>query len=61
MHGRLKLGGYVGAGAIAGHMAVELALAGHEVSVIAPGAHLDAIKQQGLTLISDGRTRTARL
>lgn len=39
-----------GAGAIGGYLAVELALAGHDVSVIARGAHLEAIKAQGLTL-----------
>ena len=41
-----------GAGAIGGYLAVGLALAGHEVCVIARGAHLEAIKKQGLKLIS---------
>ena len=41
----------VGAGAIGGYMAVRLAEAGHEVSVIARGPHLAAIRADGLTLI----------
>jgi 2-dehydropantoate 2-reductase len=50
-----------GAGAIGGYMAGELALAGHEVCAIARGAHLAAIRNHGLTLIVDGKTRTVRL
>ena len=41
----------VGAGAIGGYMTVRLAEAGHDVSVIARGPHLAAIKRDGLTLI----------
>ena len=41
----------VGAGAIGGYMAVRLAEAGHDVSVIARGPHLAAIRANGLTLI----------
>lgn len=41
----------VGAGAIGGYMAVRLADAGHDVSVIARGPHLSAIKANGLKLI----------
>ncbi len=37
-----------GAGSIGGHLAVRLAKAGAEVSVIARGAHLAAIKKNGL-------------
>jgi 2-dehydropantoate 2-reductase len=33
-----------GAGAIGGYLAVELALSGQDVCVIARGAHLEAIK-----------------
>ena len=44
----------VGAGAIGGFMAVRLAQRGHEVSVIARGPHLNAIKEKGLALIQDG-------
>jgi 2-dehydropantoate 2-reductase len=50
-----------GAGAIGGYLAGELALAGHEVSAIARGAHLAAIQSHGLKLIVDGQTRTVRL
>ena len=41
----------VGAGAIGGYMAVHIANAGHEVSVIARGPQLAAIKDKGLKLI----------
>ena len=41
----------VGAGAIGGYMAVKIANAGHEVSVIARGPHLAAINDKGLKLI----------
>lgn len=50
-----------GAGAIGGYMAVELALAGHDVCAIARGAHLAAIQSHGLTLIAEGQTRTVAL
>lgn len=39
-----------GAGAIGGHLAIRLHRAGAEVSVIARGAHLDAIRTHGLTV-----------
>jgi 2-dehydropantoate 2-reductase len=39
-----------GAGASGGFCAVRLAAAGHEVSVIARGAHLHAIRERGLSL-----------
>lgn len=41
-----------GAGAGGGHFGARLAQAGHEVSLIARGPHLAAIKSGGLTLIS---------
>ena len=50
-----------GAGAIGGYLAVELALAGHEVCVIARGAHLAAIRENGLKLIIGGHGKTARV
>ena len=51
----------VGAGSIGGHLAVLLAGAGHEVTVIARGAHLDAIRRSGLKLIlEDGSEQVAR-
>ena len=40
----------VGAGAVGSHFAVRLALAGHDVSCVMRGAHLDAVKANGLTL-----------
>lgn len=50
-----------GAGAIGGLMAVELAAAGHEVCVIARGAHLRAISERGLKLQIGGRETVARV
>ena len=38
----------LGAGATGGHFAYRLAQAGHDVSVVARGAHLDAIRERGL-------------
>jgi 2-dehydropantoate 2-reductase len=40
------------AGAVGGYFGVRLAAAGHDVSFIARGAHLDAIRKNGLTLES---------
>lgn len=46
----------VGAGAIGGVLAARFALAGFETSVIARGAHLDAMRAKGLTLVTrEGR------
>ena len=39
-----------GAGAVGSHFAVRLALAGHDVSCVMRGAHLDAVKADALTL-----------
>ncbi len=50
-----------GAGAIGGYLAVKLHQAGAEVSVIARGPHLAAIREKGLTLKSEGQTSTVRL
>ena len=45
-----------GAGAVGSHFAVRLALAGHEVSCVMRGAHLAAVKADGLTLrVGDAR------
>jgi 2-dehydropantoate 2-reductase len=49
-----------GAGAIGGYMAAELSLAGHEVCAVARGAHLEAMRRDGLKLIADGHERIAR-
>jgi ketopantoate reductase len=52
----------VGAGAIGGMMAAKLALAGHPVTVVDLGAHLAAIRANGLTLLSeDGSQETAQV
>lgn len=51
----------VGAGAIGGLMGAKLALAGEDVTLIARGAHLDAIRLNGLKLIEeDGSEHVAR-
>ena len=55
----MKIGIY-GAGAIGGYMAVQLALAGHEVTCIARGAHLAAMQKNGLKLRMGGEERVAR-
>ena len=52
-----------GAGAVGGHIAAKLAARGHDVSVVARGAHLDAMRERGITLIHGdekihGRVRT---
>jgi 2-dehydropantoate 2-reductase len=39
-----------GAGAVGSHFAVRLAQAGHEVSCVMRGPHLEAVKAKGLTL-----------
>jgi ketopantoate reductase len=50
-----------GAGAIGGHLAARYAAAGMDVSVIARGPHLAAIKADGLTLETAQGTTTHRL
>jgi 2-dehydropantoate 2-reductase len=50
-----------GAGAIGGYLAVELALAGHEVCVIARGPHLKAIQKHGLKLVIAGQEKVAHV
>src|ERR1700676_3340475 len=50
-----------GAGAIGGYLAVELALSGQEVCVIARGAHLEAIREHGLKLKIRGGEKVARV
>ena len=48
-----------GVGAIGGWMGVRLAQAGHDVSVIARGATLSALRENGLQLMEDGKTTRA--
>src|SRR3970040_406640 len=50
-----------GAGAVGGLMAGRLAQAGHDVSVVARGAHLTAILRDGLRIDSDGKQTATRL
>lgn len=50
-----------GAGAIGAHIGVLMKLAGVDVSVIARGAHLAAIKENGLKLLIGGEEKIARL
>jgi len=50
----------VGAGAIGGYLGAKLALAGEEVTLIARGAHLEAIQKNGLKLVmADGSSQVA--
>lgn len=49
----------VGAGSVGGHLAVKLQRAGHEVSVLARGAQLAAIRAGGLVLEQDGQALAA--
>src|SRR5687767_5949285 len=53
-----------GAGAVGGHLAAKLAANGHDVSVVARGAHLEAMRERGIKLIHGkdtihGRVRAA--
>lgn len=50
-----------GAGAIGGYLAAALAEAGAEVSVVARGPHLTAIRENGLILRKGGTDRTYRI
>jgi 2-dehydropantoate 2-reductase len=50
-----------GAGAIGAHIGVLMKMAGIDVSVIARGANLAAIKQDGMKLIIGGEEKTARV
>ena len=50
-----------GAGAVGGLIAAWLSRSGNEVSVVARGAHLEAIRDQGLRVRSGERTETFRV
>jgi 2-dehydropantoate 2-reductase len=50
-----------GAGAVGSHFAVRLAIAGHEVSCVMRGAHLEAVKAKGLTLRVADAKATAKV
>ncbi|HKU54138.1 MAG TPA: 2-dehydropantoate 2-reductase [Rhizomicrobium sp.] len=50
-----------GAGAIGSYLAVKLHQAGAQVSIIARGPHLAAMRERGLTLRSEGQTTTVHI
>jgi 2-dehydropantoate 2-reductase len=50
-----------GAGAIGGLLGVKLARAGHDVSFVARGAHLEALRKNGATLLTDGHKLTVNV
>ena len=50
-----------GAGAIGGYLAHALHKGGAEVSLVARGPHLKAIKEYGLTVIKDGKCETFKM
>jgi 2-dehydropantoate 2-reductase len=50
-----------GAGAIGGYLGVMLKQAGADVSLIARGAHLEAIRTNGVTLLIGGERRVAHM
>ena len=51
----------VGAGAIGGLLAVRLAAAGHQVSVIVRGTNLQAVRARGMKLLIDGCEQVAQV
>ncbi|MEO1541118.1 MAG: 2-dehydropantoate 2-reductase [Pseudomonadota bacterium] len=50
-----------GAGAIGGYMGAKLAKAGADVSLVARGPHLAAMRENGLTLIEEGERSTVNV
>jgi 2-dehydropantoate 2-reductase len=50
-----------GAGAVGGHLAAKLAASGHDVSVVARGAHLEAMRDNGIKLIHGNDTIAGRV
>ena len=50
----------VGAGATGGYLGVKLINAGFDVSLVARGAHLEAMKKNGLTIIENEKEITCR-
>lgn len=51
----------IGTGAVGGTIGVRLAQAGHDVTLVARGAQLDAIRARGLTLATPEDEQTVRL
>ncbi|MCH7685630.1 MAG: 2-dehydropantoate 2-reductase [Planctomycetes bacterium] len=50
-----------GAGAIGGYLGAELALAGYDVTLIARGPHLEAMRKNGVTLLIQGEKKVAQV
>jgi 2-dehydropantoate 2-reductase len=50
-----------GAGAVGGHLAAKLAASGHDVSVVARGAHLEAMRGKGIRLIHGEKVIAGRV
>ena len=50
-----------GAGAIGSYLGAELALSGYEVSLIARGPHLEAMRASGLTLLIEGEKKVVQV
>ena len=50
-----------GAGAIGGYMGAKLALVGADVSLVARGSHLKAMRENGLRLIEESRETTVNV
>lgn len=48
-----------GAGAIGGYLGAQLALSGNDVTLIARGPHLEAMRRDGVRLLIDGEERVA--
>ncbi|MFT5180262.1 MAG: 2-dehydropantoate 2-reductase, partial [Alphaproteobacteria bacterium] len=51
----------VGAGAIGGFLGVRLADSGHDVSLLARGAHLAALRENGAKLVDENGETTVRV
>jgi 2-dehydropantoate 2-reductase len=52
----------IGAGGVGGYLGSRLAAAGGEVSYVARGAHLEALRERGLTIVgADGSSATTRV
>jgi 2-dehydropantoate 2-reductase len=50
-----------GAGAVGGHLAAKLSASGQDISVVARGAHLAAMQENGVKLLHGGKTILGRV
>ncbi len=50
-----------GAGAIGSYLGAELALSGYQVTLIARGPHLEAMRASGLTLLKEGERKVLQV